>query len=94
MLLNIILNALVLGIIILIATKGQNKPDISILFGLPIGLGILSGILFLFLDLFSIVISLGIAIFALRWAFELTTKQALIVTGAWGVWQILFSMIK
>ena len=93
MLLNIILHALVLGIIILIVTKRQNKPDISILFGLPIGLGILSGILTLFLGLFSLPISLGITIFALRWAFDLTTKHAIIVTGVWGVWQILFSMI-
>jgi len=50
MLLNIILNALILGIIILIVTKGQNKPDISILLGLPIGLGILSEILFCSLE--------------------------------------------
>jgi presenilin-like A22 family membrane protease len=93
MLLNIFLHALVLGIIILIVTKGQNKPDISILLGLPISLGVLSGILSLFLGLFSLVISLGIAVFALRWAFDLTLKQALIVTGAWGVWQLLFSML-
>ncbi len=93
MLLNIILNALVLGIIILIVTKGQNKPDISILFGLPIGLGVLSGILFVFFGLYSLIISLAIAIFALRWAFDLTTQQALIVTGAWGAWQIIFSLI-
>ncbi len=92
MLLNIILNALILGIIILIVTKGQNKPDISILFGLPIGLGILSGILFLFLGIFSLVISLGIAVFALRWAFDLTTNQSLIVTGIWGAWQIVYSL--
>jgi uncharacterized membrane protein len=73
-------------------TKGQNKPDISILFGLPIGLGILSSILYIFLGIFSLIISLGISVFALRWAFDLTTKQSLIVIGFWGAWQIVYSL--
>jgi hypothetical protein len=93
MLLNIFLHAIVLGIIILIVTKGQNRPDISILLGLPIGLGILSGFLFLFLGMFSIIISFGISVFALRWAFDLTTGQSLLITGIWSVWQIVYAIV-
>jgi hypothetical protein len=94
MLLNIFLHALVLGIIVLIVTKGQNRPDISILLGLPIGLSVLSGFLFLFLGYFSIIISFGISVFALRWAFDLTTRQSLTVTSIWSVWQIVYTIIK
>jgi len=93
MLLNIFLHAIVLGIIILIVTKGQNRPDISILLGLPIGLGVLSGFLFLFLGMFSIIISFGISVFALRWAFDLTTGQSLLITGIWSVWQIVYAIV-
>ena len=93
MLLNIFLHAIVLGIIILIVTKGQNRPDISILLGLPIGLGVLSGFLFLFLGMFSIIISFGISVFALRWAFDLTTGQSLLITGIWSVWQIIYAIV-
>jgi hypothetical protein len=94
MLLNIFLNALVLGIIVLIVTKGQTRPDISILIGLPIGLSVLSSLLFLFLGYFSIIISFGISVFALRWAFDLTTRQSLTVTGIWSVWQIVYPIIR
>jgi hypothetical protein len=94
MLLNIFLDALVLGIIVLIVTKGENRPDISILLGLPIGLSVLSGFLFLFLGYFSIIISFGISVVALRWAFDLTTKQSLIITSIWSVWQIIFAIIR
>lgn len=94
MLLNIFLHALVLGIIVLIVTKGQNRPDISILLGLPIGLSFLSGLLFLFLGYYSIIISFGISAFALRWAFDLTTRQSLTVTSIWSIWQIVFTIIK
>jgi hypothetical protein len=93
MLLNIFLHAIVLGIIILIVTKGQNRPDISILLGLPIGLGVLSGFLFFFLGIYSLIISFGISVFALRWAFDLTTKQSLIITGIWSVWQIVYAIV-
>ncbi len=93
MLLNIVLHAIVLGIIILIVTKGQNRPDISILLGLPIGLGVLSGFLFFFLGMYSIIISFGISVFALRWAFDLTTKQSLIITGIWSAWQIVYAIL-
>jgi hypothetical protein len=93
MLLGFFLNALVLGIIVLIVTKGESRPDISVLLGIPVGLGVLSVLLFFFLGIFSLIIVLGIAIFALRWAFDLTTKQALIVSGLWGVWQVIYSLI-
>ncbi len=93
MLLNIFLHAFVLGIILLIVTKGQNRLEGSILLGLPIGLGILSGILFLLLGIFSLVISLGITVFSLRWAFDLSINQSLIVTGIWGAWQIVYAII-
>jgi hypothetical protein len=93
MLLNIFLHAIVLGIIILIVTKGQNRPDISILLGLPIGLGVLSGFLFFFLGMYSIIISFGISVFALRWAFDLATKQSLIITSIWSVWQIVYAIL-
>ena len=88
---GMILNAVVLGVIILLVTKGENRPDISILLGLPLGLGLLSSFLFLYLGWIAIVVSLGISIFALRWAFDLSTKQSLVTTGAWGVWQIVYS---
>ena len=94
MLLNIFLNALVLGFIVLIITKGQNRPDISILLGLPIGLSFLSGILFLFLGYFSIIISFGISVFALRWAFDLTTRQSLTATSIWSVWLLVYAIVR
>jgi hypothetical protein len=93
MLLNIFLHALVLGIIVLIVTKGENRPDISILLGLPIGLSVLSGFLFLFIGYISVIISFGISVFALRWAFDLTTRQSLLVASIWSIWQILYALI-
>jgi hypothetical protein len=93
MLLSTLLNALVIGVSVFIITKGQSLPDLSILIGLPLGLGLLSGILFLLLGFFSLIISLGIAVFALRWAFNLETKQSLIVTGIWCVWQTIYALL-
>ena len=93
MLLNSVINAIILGIVILIVNKGQNVPDISILLGLPIGLGLLSGFLILLLGIYSVAIIFGIALFALRWAFSLTTKQAVTVTGIWCAWQIAYAFI-
>ena len=87
-----ILNAVVLGVIVLLVTKGHNKPDVSILLGLPLGLGLLSSVLFLFLGWIAIILNLGIAIFVLRWAFDLSTRQSLLTTGMWGVWQIVYSL--
>ena len=93
MFLNSILNAIILGIVILIVNKGQHVPDISILLGLPIGLGVLGSILMLFFGFYSIVIIFGIALFALQWAFSLTTKQSVTVTGVWCAWQIVYTLI-
>ena len=93
MFIEIFLHALILGIIVLVVTKGQNKPDISILLGLPIGLSILSSFLFLFLGYFSIILSFAVSVYALRWAFDLTTKQSLIITSIWSVWQIVYSFL-
>ncbi len=92
MILSMLLNAVVLGVIVLLVTKGANRPDITILLALPLGLGLLSSLLFFYLGWISIAVSLAIAIFALRWAFDLTMKQSLISTGAWGVWQIVYSL--
>ena len=92
MLFNIFLNALVLGIIIYFVTKGQTRPDISILLGLPIGLGILGGVLSLFIGMFALIISFGITIVALKWAFSMSTKESLITTGIWILWQAIYSL--
>jgi len=91
MLFNIFLNALVLGIIIYFVTKGQTKPEISILLGLPIGLGIIGGVLSIFLGIFSLIISFGLTIAALKWAFSMSTKESLITTGIWIVWQAIYT---
>ncbi len=91
MFLDLLLHAVVLGVIVLLVTKRQNKPDVSILLGLPLGLGLLSATLFFYFGLISIVVSLAIAIFALRWAFDLSTRQSLITAGIWGVWQVGYS---
>lgn len=92
MLFNIFLYALVLGVIIYFVAKGQTKPDISILLGLPLGLGILGGVLSLFLGMFALIISFGITIVALKWAFSMTTKESLITTGIWIVLQAIYSV--
>jgi hypothetical protein len=92
MLFNIFLNALILGIIIYFVTKGESKPDTSILLGLPLGLGILGGILSLFIGYFALIVSLVITIFALKWAFSMSTRQSLITTGIWILWQVIYSV--
>ncbi len=93
MFLNSILNAIILGIVIFIVNKGQNVPDISILLGLPIGLGVLGSILMLFFGIYSLIIIFGIALISLKWAFSLTTGQSAIVTGIWCVWQVVYTFI-
>ena len=93
MILGILLNAVVLGVTVLLVSKGEKKPDVTILLALPLGLGLLSSLLFFYFGWVSIVVSLAIAIFALRWAFDLTTNQSLITTGVWGVWQVVYSLI-
>ncbi len=92
MILGILLNAVVLGVTVLIVSKGEKKPDITILLALPLGLGLLSSLLLFYFGWITIVVSLAIAVFALRWAFDLTTNQSLITTGVWGAWQILYSL--
>jgi len=92
MLFSIFLNALVLGIIIYFVTKGQTKPEISILLGLPLGLGILGGVLSIFIGMFALVVSFGITIVALKWAFSMSTKESLITTGIWIVWQAIYTV--
>jgi hypothetical protein len=83
MLFNIFLNAIVLGITIYLITKGETKPDISILIGLLSGLSILSGLLSLFIGIFFLIVAFAIIVFAIKWAFDMTTKQSLLTTGIW-----------
>lgn len=91
---TLILNTCVLGITVFFVSGGSGHIEKYSLFGLCIGLGLMSFLLSLFIGLLSIVVVFGVTVVALKWMCDMTTKQSLIATAIFTGWQFAYAIAK
>lgn len=93
---GVLINTIVLTIIIAVILRGEDRPDTSGLLTLPLGLNILALVSALligkvpFIGELHWILVFVVSVSLLRWIFDITLKQSLLVGGIWMGWMLLY----
>ena len=96
---NVLVNAIVLTIIIWLVLRGEERPNTSSLLALPLGLSILTLVFSLllgrveFIGRLYLIVVFAVSVFSLRWSFDMTLWQSLLVAGIWIAWLVLYPFL-
>ena len=96
---NVLVNAIVLTIIIWLVLRGEDRPNTSGLLALPLGLSILALVFSLllggveFIGRLYLIAVFAVSVFSLRWSFDITLWQSLLVSGIWIAWLVLYPFL-